>query len=177
MTVASIKQSSILQGVAQKSRVLQVVSVTKTDTFSSSVGTGANIAVTDLSITHTLANASNKLIISAFVGVLSASGTQADVGIAVHDGTSLIGIGDADGSRSRITAGGRPTDSGSTLVGISPSFTFVHAPGAGSKTYTLRVVNTSGGTQTLYVNRTDRNDNAVFARRGASALTIMEVAG
>ena len=78
-----------------------------TGTQTNSTGSGANFAVTDLSITHTLADASNKLIISAYFGAAANSQGYGNVGIAVADDGTLIGIGDAASSRTRVGAGGR----------------------------------------------------------------------
>jgi hypothetical protein len=142
----------------------------------SSIAAGGNVAVTDLSITHEVANSSNKLIISAFIGVAGNSNQLGDVGLAVHDGTGLIAVGDTAGSRTRLTAGGRAFTASSTQGAAKPSVTFVHTPGAGSKTYTVRAINTEFTSQTLYINRTERNDDGVFIVRGVSSLVIQEVA-
>jgi len=141
----------------------------------SSIAAGGNVAVTDLSITHEVANASNKLIISAFLGVAASSQSFAPVGLAVHDGTGLIAVGASPDSRTPVSAGGAVEASGSTNTVTMPSVTFVHTPGAGSKTYTVRAINISGVTRTLYVNRSeDDTDNADRAR-GVSSLVIQEV--
>ena len=137
--------------------------------------TGANFAVTDLSITHETADAANKLIISAFIGAMSGSNQIGRVGIAIDDGSGLIAIGDADGSRTQVTAGGRVSGTLGTDIVTMPSVTFVHTPGAGSKTFTVRAVNISTGTQTIYVNRPENaNDNASHPR-AVSSLVIQEV--
>jgi hypothetical protein len=145
-----------------------------TQTFTSLAG-GADAAITGLSITHELADSSNKLIISAFIGLLSAADNFAQAGIALHDGTNLIGIGDSAGSRARFTAGAMPTATGAEYIGISPSVTFVHSPGAGSKTYTVRVVN-YGSAQNVFVNRTDSDGDSSNRQRTISSLVIQEVA-
>ena len=131
-----------------------------------------NVAVTGLSITHEVADPANKLIITAFFG-MSATGGNA-VGIAVHDGTGLLALGDASGQKSRITAGGFQSYTNQRTY--FPSITFVHTPGAGSKTYTVRAINVSDLTQTLWINRSERDDNSQFLARGASGFVIQEVA-
>jgi hypothetical protein len=73
-------------------------------TQSGSLGSRANFAVTDLTITHALADASNKLIISAFVGATGNDREGFGVGIAIHDGTDLIAIGEDVASKTRVTA-------------------------------------------------------------------------
>ena len=155
--------------------LVAVKHVLKTNTFSASVGAGANVAVDDLSITHEVADAANRLIITAFFGAAANAATGGQVGIAVHDGTGLIGIGDADGSRTRVAAGGDVSAVGNTRIVAMPSITFVHTPGAGSKTYTVRAVNTTTGTQTLFINRSQGDGNDAGFTRTVSGLVIQEV--
>ena len=142
----------------------------------SSVASGGNVAVTDLSITHEVSNPANKLIISAFLGTLSNSEDFAQGGIAIHDGTGLIAVGNTAGSRTSVTAGGQGSPAANANVSIMPSVTFVHTPGAGSKTYTVRAVNINLGTRTLAINRTSPDSDAANQVRSVSSLVIQEVA-
>jgi hypothetical protein len=138
--------------------------------------TATNLSVTNLSIVHETADAANNLIISAFIGVAACNNGRANVGIGVHDGTNLIAIGDTAGSRNRVSAGGMQVLATSNLQTCSPSITFVHTPGAGSKTYTVRAINIASGTQTLFINRSEQDgDTNVNVTRGVSALVIQEV--
>ena len=146
-----------------------------TGTQSASTAAGANFAVTDLSITHETADAANKLIISAFLGAASSSTQKSEVGLAIHDGTNLIDVGTAAGSRTSVGAGGMVTNSGSDQVVTMPSITFVHVPGAGSKTYTVRAVNIDTSTETLHINRAQGDGNFASFPRAVSALVIQEV--
>ena len=155
--------------------LIEVKHVLKTDTFSASVASGANVAVTDLSITHEVADSSNKLIISAFFGSAANSNTFGQVGLAIFDGTNFVAVGDSAGSRPSVTAGGRPDATGGTNIVSQPSVTIVHTPGAGSKTYTVRAFNFSNLTQTLYINRTQSDADSTSNPRTVSALTIQEV--
>jgi hypothetical protein len=145
------------------------------------VAAGANTTVTDLSITHEVQNAANKLIISAFLGAAGrdtpgVADGLAEVGLAVHDGTSLIAVGDAAGSRTQVSAGGRVTATGTNIIVTMPSITFVHTPGSGSKTYTVRAINVSSSTSSLYINRTPGDADEVQRPRSVSSLVIQEVA-
>ena len=161
--------------VPSQGKIVAVKDALFTGTQTASVTTGSNVAVTDLSITHEVADASNKLIISVFIGAMGGSDGRGRVGIAVHDGTGLIVIGDAAGSRTRVTAGGLSVVASSVEQVVSRAVTFVHTPGAGSKTYTVRAVNITDGTQTMYINRsqadTDNGDNT----RAVSSIVIQEV--
>ena len=142
----------------------------------SGITSGSNFAVTDLTITHEVADPSNKLIISAFMLAAQSTGF-AEVGLAVHDGTGLIAVGDADGVRTRVALGGEIAGSGDDLNVTMPSITFVHTPGSGSKTYTVRAIALAGGTVggTVFINRTERDNDQTRRPRGVSSLVIQEV--
>ena len=155
--------------------LVEVKSAIFTGTQSNSTATGANFAVTDLTITHEVADAANRLIISAFLGAAGSSTGLGRLGIAVHDGSSLIAIGDAGGSRTRVTAGGIVSGSSTTSVVTMPSVTFVHTPGAGSKTYTVRAINIQIGTNVLYINRSQDDTDTTYRSRAVSSLVIQEV--
>jgi hypothetical protein len=147
-----------------------------TGTQTNSTATGANFAVTNLSITHTLADASNKLIISAYFGAAGNSDGFGNVGIAVADDGTLIAIGDADGSRTRVGAGGviSPTVNGANVT--MPSVTFVYEPGdTASHTYTVRAINIRTNTQTLYINRSQSDTDNASLSRASSGFVIQEV--
>ena len=134
-----------------------------------------NLAVTDLEITHALADENNKLIISAFLGAAGNSKGLGQVGIAVHDGTGLIAIGDADGDRTRVTAGGIVASSGNNRVTM-PSVTFVHTPNTtDSQTYTVRAINIRADTRTLFINRSEVDADSANLPRAVSSLVIQEV--
>jgi len=146
-----------------------------TGTQTQSLAAQANVAVTNLTITHTLADASNKLIISAYVGLLGSSKGNVDSGIAVADDGTLIGIGTSVGSRTAVAAGGNIA--GASVVNtMSHSISFVYEPGdVASHTYTVRAINADGSTQTLFINRREEDTDAASRPRASSALVIQEV--
>ncbi len=157
--------------------LVDVKSVLKTDTFSASVGAGNNVAVTDLEITHTLSNASNKLLIMAFFGAAAGAGGKGQIGIAVADDGTLIGVGNAAGSRVQVAAGGFVTGADSGEVVSMPHIHLLYAPGdTSSHTYTVRVLNVRAASQTLYVNRSSGDGDNASNPRAVSAITIQEVA-
>ena len=158
--------------------IVDAQSVLKTDTFSSSVAAGANVAVTDLSITHTLKNASNKLLIMAYFGQAGNSAGLGGCGIAAADDGTLIGVGTGVGSRAAVGAGGFPTGNSNTVVAVMPHIHLVYSPGdTNSHTYTVRAINISTSTQTVYVNRAENDTDNLNNARAVSAITIQEVAG
>jgi hypothetical protein len=147
-----------------------------TGTQTNSTAGSANFAVTDLTITHTLADASNKLIISAYFGAAATTSSFGLVGIAVADDGTLIGIGDADGSRTRVGAGGAVSANSAGYVVTMPSVTFVYEPDDTlSHTYTVRAINIDSGTETLYINRAESDTNVAARPRATSGFVIQEV--
>jgi hypothetical protein len=149
-----------------------------TGTQTNSTASGANFAVTDLSITHTLADAANKLIISAYFGAAGNSTGAGNTGIAVADDGTLIGVGDASSSRNRVGAGGYVSgrDSDQARVVGMPSVTFVYLPGdTASHTYTVRAINVESSTKTIYINRSESDIDDPTFPRSASSLVIQEV--
>ena len=168
---------AVAAGLSAAGGLVAVKSAIFTGTQTASVTASSNVAVTDLTITHAVADASNKLIISAFLGAAASSDGSGLVGIAVHNGTDLIAIADADGSRTRVTAGGRVVfaDVGSQVVTM-PSVTFVHTPNTtDSRTYTVRAINIRGETRTLFINRSEEDGNNANRSRAVSSLVIQEV--
>ena len=152
--------------------LVAVKSAIFTGTQTESVTAGDNVAVTDLELTHEVADPANRLIISAFM--LAADNTGfGEVGLAVDDGTGLIAVGDADGVRSRVALGGEISATGSDLNMTMPSITFVHTPGAGSKIYTVKAIALTSGT--IFINRTERDNNQLRRPRGVSSLVVQEV--
>ena len=146
-----------------------------TGTQTNSTAAGADFAVTDLSITHTLADAANKLIISAYIGAAGNTFQRAEVGLRVADGSTLIGVGDAAGSRTRVGAGGLASQTNLNSVTM-PAVTFVYEPGdTNAHTYTVRAANIDTSTQTVYINRSEGDDSASFRVRASSGLVIQEV--
>ena len=171
-------QVTVFDGAAFKpvGGLVAVKHVLKTDIFSASVTGGGNVAVTGLSITHEVQDPANKLIISAFFGTAAESQNNAAIGLAVAENGSLIGIGDAAGTRrTRVGSGGR--GSGADSLTVQPqSVTFVHTPGTGSKTYNVHALNVQNATGTLLVNRTSSDADEENRPRGVSGLVIQEVA-
>ena len=180
-SLSGLAANSYVIDVASGSRLVQpgmIVAVKDalfTGTQSASVTAGSNVAVTDLSITHEVADASNKLIITAVLGVASNSRGNANTGVALHDGTGLIGVGDSAGNRTSLSSL-NCTPVLNTKTNGNPSISFVYTPGAGSKTYTVRAVNADVATQTLYINRFEDDGDNFDRPRAVSSIVIQEVA-
>ena len=153
--------------------VLQVVSATKTDTFSSA--TLGWLDVTGLSVSITPRSTSSKIMVfGRITGEGSIGATRMQMRL-VRDTTS-ISIGDAASARIQVSGneiyGGADADSllGSTVFYLdSPATT-------SASTYKIQVLN-GNGNSTIYINRTQNDTNSVITPRGTSSITVMEIQG
>jgi hypothetical protein len=153
--------------------IIAVKSAIFEGTQSGSLGSRANYAVTDLSITHALANATNKLIISAVLGAVSNNRPGFGAGLAINDGSGLINIGENVSGVLRTSSA--MSNISETSVG-NLSLYFVHAPGdTTSRTYTVRVQNLDTSTNILTINRPSDDTSSRSRSRGVSSFIIQEV--
>ena len=170
---------TILTTNSSTGKVLQVVSTTKTNTASFSVGSGAQYAYTDSSFRATItpASASNKILIQVIAMVSVDSSQWIHISLQ-KDGSNISGaIGDADGSRNRATHfQGYPPDGFDKTVPV-PIIYLDTAGNTTSRYYNLGFSHTSGLTRTMYLNRSGSTDNNNFNyARTISTITAMEIA-
>jgi hypothetical protein len=157
--------------------VLQVVSATKTDTFSSS--TTSFVDVTGLSVSITPTSSSSKILIFYNVHT-SASQNSGSAPLRLLRNSTAIDIGDAASTRPRVSSifySGDVTAIAQSSIGSS-SNTFLDSPATTSSvTYKIQMLASTGGV-TMYVNRSasDR-DTTTYDARAASSITVMEIAG
>ena len=154
-------------------KILQVVSTTKTDTFSASVGAQASTAVTGLSITHTVQDANNTLLLYANLGTVASNFGYGAVGVGISDGSALINPG-TGASYTHVNAGWFAATNANYQV-FPLSMITTYTPGATTITYSVHVINSTGGSKTLYVNRNERDLSALQDMRSSSSLILLEV--
>ena len=150
-------------------KILQVVSAAKTDTFSHN--TTSWVDITDMTVSITPAATSSKIYVSSSIST-GQKGTAAYFWIQLVRDSTEIFIGDAAGSRNRVTeSGGTGADTASmSLRAIS----YVDSPNTTSST-TYKIQMKCQNTDTQYINRSYTDtDNATYAR-GASSIIVMEI--
>jgi hypothetical protein len=182
MSLTQLRSRGILDGTITAGdfatgvggKVLQVVTTTKTDTFSATLNSAVETAITGLSVSITPSSASNKILVmvSLFVGGNGNVGTTFIIKRASTD----IFIGDSDGSRKRATF-----SVGKNIAGyddtVSGSFVGLDSPSTTSSTaYSVSVFNSRGSSESFYINRSSANGNNSFDQRTASTITVMEIA-
>ena len=153
-------------------KLLQVVSTTRTDTFSESLSTGT-LSADALTVNITPSNASNKIFLIAHVSM--GLNNDNEVNWVFYKAGSLLtgAAGTAAGNRKpRTTAGDvRWTGTHHTFGGQ-----YLDTAGGTSQiTYAVKLGHSANGTKTVYLNRSHTDDNYAYDIRTQSTLTAMEV--
>jgi hypothetical protein len=148
---------------------IQVVSTTKTDTFATDPSS-AFIDVTGLSVSITPSSASNKILIQISISGSGVVGTNT-AHFRLVRGSTTIYAGDTAGVRTSGFAACIDSDVNTTehISGV-----FLDSPSTTSST-TYKIQTYSNGT--VYINRTSNDANDANRSRGASTITVMEIAG
>ena len=158
--------------------VLQVQSTTMSDTqVVSAKDTWTTI--TNLQATITPKSASSKIFVT--VNISYGGGDNIYGGARLVRGSTVIAIGDAASTRTRVTAPlmvDNDSASGSAKL-LSASLSFLDSPATVSSTdYKLEVWNDSAvGGGALNINRSGGDSTNTFYMRGVSTITVMEIAG
>ena len=180
--MSQLKVDSIIPrgglGSGASGGIIQVISATKTDTTSISMsggGTSGNISGLSPTITTT---GSNKVLITGFIACdQNSSNTYNHVGIMLKRGSTVIGLGDADGNRRRIHSGvamavGYYTGNRGAGTG---AINFLDSPSAGTHTYNIELTSSYSSNTTVTVNRPNNSTNSIHYQRLVSVVTLMEV--
>ena len=155
-------------------KIVQVVSTTKTDTFSESLAQGA-ISADAISLAITPTSSSNKILVRANCCFgCGANGYQRMGGIFYKAGSVLTGaIADASGSIQRVsfTSNSHASARGGNVMGEHLDT----AGGTSSITYSVRVCHGYAGTATMYLNRMQSENDYNYSHRAISTLTLTEI--
>lgn len=156
--------------------IIQVVSTTRTDTFSQSDIEEADHSGAAISVTITPNSTNSKILLIATLTMGLNNDNEGSFAF-FRDGSIIsAAIGDAAGSRTR-TGFGCFVNSTSTPTGLHGSF--LDGPSSTSAlTYDCRMSHGMNGTNgTVYLNRSHGDTNADQDSRYASTLIAMEVSG
>lgn len=169
--------SGNLSWVNDKGKILQVVSVSKTDAFSAT-STSTAQDVTGLTINITPTSSSNKLLIHVHVSCTASNsyGGHALLLAKVDSGTTTYPFrGDATGSSTRATfpVGGFPDANYGYPDLLSGSF-FDTAGSTNAITYKIQHIDESTN-NTIYINREYHGTGGAGQTITTSGITIMEV--
>jgi hypothetical protein len=167
------------RGIAKASMpagsVLQVVSTTKTDSFSTSATSMTD--VTGLSVSITPTASTSKILVLLTLNLAGANG-NAGASYQLVRGSTAIAIGDVAGSRPQASGSIAYIADANSSTALSGSF--LDSPATtSSTTYKIQVVpGGAPGAGNAYVNRTqnDTNGTNFYNARTASTITVMEIA-
>jgi hypothetical protein len=154
-------------------RVLQVVSTTKTDTFTTSSTSFTDI--TGLTVSITPSATSSKILIFATVNISGTAAAATDPAVQLVRDSTAIFIGDTAGNRTRATFGTLiAAGSVSNNLLVSPAnATHLDSPNTTSATTYKLQMRVSGNTGT--VNRNGGDTDVSTNYRMASSITVMEI--
>ena len=163
-----------LEAGATGGKILQIVSTTKTDTFSASIGAGADTAITGLSATITPTSATSNILV-----MFQAAGARANdlpyFFVRLYRGATEIGSGATASSRTSVIQAAGIVASDTTAIGPLSGH-FLDSPATTSATtYALHATNAGTSTHTYYVNRTQDDVDAANFSRTSSSITLLEV--
>ena len=175
-TVSGISAGGLPDGIIQSAdlatgvggKILQVLQAIKTDTFTSSASTAD---ITGLSVNITPSASTSKIYIIAAVNAMASN-----VGCTYRlNGTANgdIGMGAADGSRTRGNVGDLYEAYNSPFV--THTSCFLDSPNTTNQ-QTYKVVSVSAAGATIQVNRGNTDTDGSSKIRGASSITVMEIA-
>jgi hypothetical protein len=160
--------------------VLQVLSVTKVDTYSIA-NTNTFTDITGLTVTITPKFATSKILIIGYIGASSQANGGTGAFRFARNGTG-VGVGTASGSRQGAGfrfPNGANADSNLSYGGLSMNY--LDSPATTSATtYSFQMISqTIGGASTTYINfsQADTNTADSYGTRAASTITVMEIAG
>ena len=152
--------------------VLQVVSTTKTDTFTTTSTSFTD--VTGLSVSITPSSASNKILV-LYNFQASATSGENTVGFQLVRNSTAICLGTAAGSRFAATNYNRSM-TGNNDQSWAMTMNFLDSPATTSSvTYKVQVLTQAGATAA--VGRTVLDSNVAVIARFPSTITVMEIAG
>ena len=154
-------------------KLLQVVSTTRTDVFSESLGVGA-LSADALTVNITPSNANNKIFLTAHVSMGLNNDNEVNwvfykagslltgaAGTAAGNRTSRTSTGDVRWTGTHNTTGGQYLDT---------------AGGTSQITYSIRLGHSANGSKYVYMNSSHTDDNYAYDCRTQSTLTAMEIA-
>lgn len=154
--------------VVQTGAILQVVSTTKTDVFTTTSTSFTDLTGMTVSVTPKFST-SKIFIMGSMLGDTSAAEA---INIRILRDSTVIGAGDAAGNRIQCTTVASTFE---TNRPMSSSFMFLDSPNTTSLiVYKLQVRTQSG---TGFINRCQSDTDITNHPRGVSTITVMEVAG
>jgi len=155
--------------------IIQVKSTTMTTVASYSISGMTWTEVTPLTTTITPTRSDSKILVMLTMGGMASNGNGQRYGVALRRNSQNIGVNAGGQSHTSASWAYTGRDLGNALEG-HPAFNHLDSPGTTSAV-TYRVMITTEGSYTLYVNRSNADASSSSVFRTASSLTLMEISG
>ena len=176
MPVSFIQNASLASGVPSAAKlpagsVLQVVSTTKTDQFTTTSTSFTD--VTGLSVSITPTTSSSKILVIANPNI---SGGNIQVSARLVRDSTALAIGNAAGNRTTATVAmvGNASSNDNTGMPMSLAINFLDSPSTTSATTYKIQIRVNGATG--YVNSAGDDQDENYRARTSSTITVMEIA-
>ena len=156
--------------------IIQVRSTTFTDNASYAISGMTWTEVAGLTTTITPTRSDSKNLIMLTIGAISSNGHNQRFGMTLRRDSTNIGVNDASGgghTRANWASCGRNTGN---IVSNWCCFNHLDSPATTSEV-SYKVMITTEGSYTLYVNRSESDADSSSVFRCASSLTLMEISG
>ena len=150
-------------------KVLQVIGVTKADTFSHN--TTSWVDITDMTVSITPAATSSKIYVTSSIACGQRGYTSYMWIKLVRDSTDVF-VGDAAGSRNQVTVSGGMGDDYSQMT--QAAISYIDSPNTTSAT-TYKLQMKCQNTDAQYINRSYVDTDSAVYSRAASSIIVMEI--
>lgn len=155
--------------------VIQTLQTVKYDTFSASLTANTNIEIPGLTVSISPKSVNSKILVTAHVHIAT-SGDAAS--LSLKRNSTYIGVGNADGVRQQRSMVANYADNLAAYRTGLVSMSFLDSPATTSNTIYSVDISTAlaGMTRTLFINRSNNDDNAASVPRLISTITVQEIA-
>ena len=155
--------------------IIQVKSTTMTTTATYSISGMTWTEVGGLTTTITPTRSDSKILVMANIGGISSNGEYQRYGMALRRNSTNIGVNSdgANHTRANWTYYGRNFGNTPDTFAV---FNHLDSPGTTSAV-SYKVMITTEGSYTLYINRSVNDSSSSSVFRCASSLTLMEISG
>ena len=175
MSLLKVDDIHTRAGTSNRGHILQVVSTTYTESAAYSISGMTWTEVAGLTTTITPSSTNSKILVSVTMGGLESSGLNQRMGVCLRRNSTNIAKNTDGGGTSHTKSSWAGIGSNSNDIKNQPSFTHLDSPSTTSSV-TYRIMITTEGSYTLYINRSSSNANSSSVFKTASSLTLYEVA-
>ena len=155
--------------------IIQVRSTPLPTTASYAISGMSWTEVGGLTTTITPTRSDSKILCMVSIGAIASNGSNQRYGMALRRGSTNIGVNSDGSSHTRANWCYTGRDLGNA-PDAHISYTYLDSP-ASTSAQTYKVMITTEGSYTLYINRSSSDSDSSSVFRAASTFTLMEISG